>query len=324
MEESNQTNLSSFQVVFKNQILEFNYNTSFESYKTQTINSVIQKVLEQLGPKPLQSSPDNYILLCSCGKQFKPDNLLTNTSCNHDWMDKLKNKNPKLLLIEKSKEEQNEENNKNDVFFSNNDIARILMLATGSKKMKNLKVVPENKIPNFPISEDLKNKIKLLVAKKDLGNRLINESCDIKYDENLYNELLEFGIESNKIKAALRTTNNIKQEALLLATDPNYNLDNNRAYLYCDNSEVLSNAEFMAKCKEEIKNEYPNISDNEISNRVKIVIHSINKKDDNKNEDEINDSDEEESSVHEDEDSDEDDSFFVSDSDSIVPGNEFV
>ena len=43
-------------------------------------------------------------------------------------------------------------------------------------------------------------------------------------------------------------TNNIKEDALLLATDPTFNIET-RDNLFCENNKVLSNCELMEKCK---------------------------------------------------------------------------
>ena len=73
-------------------------------------------------------------------------------------------------------------------------------------------------------------------------------------------------------------SNNIKEEALLLATDDNFNWEN-KDYLYYNNNEVLSNSEFNRLCKEEIKKEFPSIDDEEeISNRVTTIVNLVTKK----------------------------------------------
>ena len=73
MNSSEDLSLTSFRIVFNNQLLEINYDSSFEEYKTETINSLIQKVLEKIGPQPLDTTNKNYVLLCSCGKAFEPE-----------------------------------------------------------------------------------------------------------------------------------------------------------------------------------------------------------------------------------------------------------
>lgn len=308
MESQNDLKITLFRIAFNNQLLELNYNPSFEEYKTVTIKSVIEKTLEKIGPKPLTKTSDNYSLICSCGKPFDPEKLISKSKCDHySYFEKSKNNGEKFLLVEKESNEENPKNKKDEEFLSNYEIAEILMKATGAKKMMvKLKAVPENKKINFTISENLKKVIKELKEKRDRGNRLIDNGYDLKYNEEKYQQLLEIGIEEKKIKAALRMTNNMKEEALLLATDSSFNIDN-RDYLYCDNNDVLSNREFNNKCKEEVKKDYPNLFEEEIATRTKIVIKVATKGNNNDGE-ELNDSDEglEDSSLNEIEESEED------------------
>ena len=311
METQENMNITLFRIVFNDQLIELNYDPSFEEYKTITIKSVIEKVLEKIGPKPQTTTSDNYVLLCSCGKSFNPDKLISNSKCDHYtiFKDQSKNKNEKFLLIEKSNKEQinKEISDKNDL-LTNFEISQILKQVTGAKRITPLKVVPESKNVNFPISENLKKVIKELKEKKELGAKILAKSCELKYDEKKYEELLEIGIESNKIKAALRMTYNSKEVALLLATDPTFNIEG-KEYLYCENNEVLGEREFMKKCKEEIKKEYPNLYEEEISRRAKIVIDVVGRKNGDNKEDneEIKESSDgfDDSSLHDDEDSEE-------------------
>ena len=311
METQENMNITLFRIVFNDQLIELNYDPSFEEYKTITIKSVIEKVLEKIGPKPQTTTSDNYVLLCSCGKSFNPDKLISNSKCDHYtiFKDQSKNKNEKFLLIEKSNKEQinKEISDKNDL-LTNFEISQILKQVTGAKRITPLKVVPESKNVNFPISENLKKVIKELKEKKELGAKILAKSCELKYDEKKYEELLEIGIESNKIKAALRMTYNSKEDALLLATDPTFNIEG-KEYLYCENNEVLGEREFMKKCKEEIKKEYPNLYEEEISRRAKIVIDVVGRKNGDNKEDneEIKESSDgfDDSSLHDDEDSEE-------------------
>ena len=294
MESSEDLSITSFRIVFNNQLLEINYDPSFEEYKTVTINSVIQQVLEKIGPQPLNTTSENYSLICSCGKAYNPDELISKSKCDHynyfnDPNNPSKNKNEKFLLIEKSKKESNVKNNKNSDFLSNFEISQILMKATGAKKIKNIKAVPEIKAINFQISENLKAKIKELQDKKEKWIKLVENLCEPKYNEQYYQEFLEMGIDSNKIKAALRLTHNSKEEALLLATDANFTIEN-RDYLCYDNGELLSKHEFMNKCEEEVKKEFPNIFDEEITSRTKMVIKAVNKKNNDDDDDDLNES----------------------------------
>ena len=276
MEVKEDLGISSFRIVFAGQILQINYDTSFKEYQLLTINSVIQEVLNKIGSKPLQKTSDDYILYCSCGRMYNPDKLLSQAKCSHytesDYNPE-KNKNEKFLLCEKEKEEKYEK------YLSTYEIETILIKETGAKKIKKLNgIIPNENKGNFPISDNLKNKIKELQTKKERGDKILAHSYSLKYNEQIYNELLlEFGIPNNKIKGALRISGNIKDEALLIATDATVNWDN-KDYLYYENNEVLSNNEFINLCKEEIKKEFPTVDDEEeILNRAKIVIEKVTK-----------------------------------------------
>ena len=274
MEKKIDSKLSSFKIVFENQVLEINYDTSFKEYQTQTIDNVIQQVLDKIGPKPAIATSKDYTLFCSCGRPFNPSKLLSSAKCTHyleeDFIEE-KNKNEKFLLY------KNENYEKHENYLSDHDIENILMKATGANKPLELKGLVPLKKENFPISDNLKNKINELYIKKKRGVKILSNSYDLKYNETFYNELLLIGVENNIAKAALRMKKNIKNEALLLATDTTVSWDN-QDYLFFDNNEVLSNEDFNKLCKEEIKKEFPQLNKEEdIQSRLNYIIHKINK-----------------------------------------------
>ena len=313
MEKKVDLNLSTFKIVFENQILQINYDTSFKEYQTQTIDDVIQQVLDKIGPKPAIATSKDYTLFCSCGRPFNPNKLLSFAKCSHylekDFSEE-KNKNEKFILYKKEKYEKYEK------YLYNNEIENILMKATGADKPLKLSGLLPKKIESFPISDNLKNKLKEYYIKKERGNKIVSMLYDLKYNETLYDELLRYGISNNIAKAALRMTNNIKNEAILLATDNGISWDD-KNYLFFDNNEVLSKNEFDQLCKEEIKKEFPQLdNEEEIKNRVKFIINKINKENSgNNNIEEKNES--EESSEEEVDDSIESNNN-IADSDSIL------
>ena len=314
MEEKKSQDLSikAFTIVFNNQVLQITYDTSFKEYEKQTIDAVIQEVLNKIGPKPQIKTSKDYMLVCSCGKPYNPNKLLSQAKCSHYFEENFnteKNKNEKFVLYEKEKEE------KFDKYLSNSEIADIIMKVTGAKKKVKLKgIVPNKEIENFPISENLKNTIKEYTTKKERGIIIINSLYNLKYNQQTYNELLELGIPSNRIKAALRITNNAKEDAILLATDESVDW-NSFDYLFYDNNEVLSIQEYSRLCKDEIKKEFPSIEDDEeISNRLKIVMKSINK---NSNDNNNNSQDIIESDNNEEEDESSIDNIVIDDSEEI-------
>ena len=319
MEEKESLNISTFRIVFNNQILQMDYDTSFKEYQTKTIDSVIQEVLNKLGPKPLTKSSKDYILVCSCGRKYNSNQLLSQAKCPHyteSDFDKDKNKNEKFILYEKSEKEEKYNN-----YITNNELEKLLKEVTGAKKLKKLKgIIPKEERNKITFSENLKNKIKELLTKKERGTKITANDFTLKYNEQMYNELLEFGIPNNIIKASLRITNNIKEDALLLATDSSYNWEN-KDYLFYDNNEVLSMSDFNRLCKEEVTKEFPSLNDEEeILYRVKTVINLVsnNNIEINSSEEKKNDSD-----YYEDEDNDDSSEENADDSDSNLGSNIF-
>ena len=315
--EKENLNLSFCQIVFNNQVLQIDYDTSFKEYQTKTIDSLIQEVLNKLGPKPSTKNSKDYILVCSCGRTYNPNKLLCQAKCPHyteSDFDKDKNNNEKFVLYEKSEKDEKFNN-----YLTNNELEKLLKEVTGAKKLKKLKgIIPKEETNKIIFSENLKNKIRELIDKKERGVRIVGNDFSLKYNEQIYTELKEFGMPDNIIKASLRITNNIKEDALLLATDSTYDWGN-KDYLFYDNNEVLSTSDFNRLCKEEVNKEFPSIDDEEeILYRVKTVINLINK-----NIEIINSEDKNDSDYYEDEDNDDSSEENVDDSYSNIDSNIF-
>ena len=60
------------------------------------------------------------------------------------------------------------------------------MKATGAKEAIKISGLVPRKIENFPISDNLKNKIREYYIKKERGTRIVNNSYDLKYNEIYY------------------------------------------------------------------------------------------------------------------------------------------
>ena len=274
MEDKKDLSLSNFRVVFNNQMLEINYDKSFKEYNSQTINSVIEEVLKKIGPKPSDKTSKDYVLYCSCGRAFNPDKLLFQSKCPHysesDYNEE-KNKNEKYILYEKEKEETF------DKYITNKDIGTIIMKATGAKNLIKISgVIPKDDKKKFNIPENLIIKIQEYLTKKERGTEITSSSYVLHFDQQMHDELLEFGIPSNKAKASLRMAHNSKEEALLIATDETINW-NNKEFLYYENNEVLSEGQFTELCFLEISKEFPLLDELEIIEVLKNIIDKIKK-----------------------------------------------
>lgn len=314
MEESNDQYIS-FKIVFNNQVIQMNYNTSFEEFKSKTIENLIEEVLKIIGPKPLNTTPEDYTLYCPCGKILENKKLLSESKCNHlskqENFFKEKIKNEKYLLYKKEiLEVKHEElsNEEKDIIFKK--------VFVENKKTKNEKQNINSKTSKqnnqiFALSNTLKYKIKEYMEKKERGDRIEENGKTIYYFENYYKELIEMGIDSNKAKGSLRYTNNNKGEAALMATDPEYNW-NGKEYLFFDNNEVLSKDKFISTCLNEIKKEYPYIeNEGEINRRFIEIMNLINKSEDEDNDDDNSNEEDNDNIYRSDDDIDNDNNNFV-------------
>ena len=267
-------NITKFRISFNNQYIEINLDSSFEEYKTLTIGSIIQDVLDKIGSKLNKKTSKDYILICSCGKSFNNRSLISESKCQHYFdSDYKKSKNEDEFFILKEKE--NIENF--EKYFSKKQIGRNLMKTTGGKHIKKLyDLIPEKAKDKILMSENFKKKIRELITKKERGSKILEKDMEIKYNEEIFNQLLELGIDENKIRAALRITNNNKEEAILLATNQKFDWTD-KNYLFYKNNEVLTNYEFRHLCREEFLREFPEQESSEdIDNDIKKIINLIN------------------------------------------------
>ena len=277
----------SFKVVFDNQVLLLTYDKSLQDFKNQTIKSLIQEVLNNIGQKPLTKKPKDFKLHCPCGNIIEHSIPVSELKSDHSCLEdktKEKNKNEAYLLIEK------EEIKKVKEEFSKEEFEKILKkVLDKKKKAKNKNKIEKEEInkehsksksPKVSISLKLKNKIKELKIKEERGKKIIERGNAIYYNEDFYKELLEMGINKNKAKASLRLKKNNKQDAALLSTENNFNWEDFE-YLYYDNSEVLTKEKLDELCIEEIRKEYPFIKDKkEIMRRFKNIMYVLNGKKD--------------------------------------------
>jgi len=261
MESNTNFNIPTFKIVFENQVIEIKYNISFQECKFLKIESIIKEVLDHIGPKPLLKAPNDYILFCYCGKQLAHQKLLSEPICSHECQEDHsleKNKNCSYsysyLLIEKEDDDKkteiiHKENNKDDI----NKIF---------EKMNEQQNIFEKKKNIIYLLKIIKGKIKEYMKQKERGDKILSKSFDIYYKEEYYNDLIEIGIDKNKIKAALRYTRNDKEKAVFLCIDSDFYWDD-KDYLFYDNKEVLTKGDFKKLCYDEILNVLPHLKGKE-------------------------------------------------------------
>lgn len=247
MEKNTDCHIPKFKIVFSNQVIEINYNISLKENKVLKIESLIKQALDHIDSKPLHKTPKDYIFFCYCGKQLDPKKLLSESICSHECQEKhslSKNKNGLYLLIEKEDDENMQIISKEN---KRNEINKIF------QKIHDNFSKTDNIIIKLKI---IKSKIKEFLKQKERGDKILDKYCDVYYNEEYYNDLIEIGIDKNKTKAALRYAKNDKEKALFFCIDSRLYFDD-KYYLFYDNKDVLTKGDFKKLCYEEILKELP-------------------------------------------------------------------
>ena len=251
MEKTTNSNLSTFKIVFINQVIEIKYNIFSKEYKIQKIESLIKEVLDHIAPKPLHKVPKDYILFCYCGKQLDHQKLLSDSICSHEYQEEYsikKNINSAYLLIEKEEDDE-EKIEKINKEYKKNEINKIF------KKMHEIQNIFSKKENIIYKLKVIKGNIKEYLKQKERGDKILAKSFEIYYNEEYYKDLIEIGFNKNKIKASLRYTRNDKEKAVFICIDTKY--------LFYDNKDVLTKENFKELCYEEILKELPHLKGKE-------------------------------------------------------------
>ena len=134
------------------------------------------------------------------------------------------------------------------------------------------------------ITEAFKKRIKQYLTKEERAQKLLSRELPLFYDENHLVTLLSMGIDEKKAKAALRFTKNQLEEAVLYATNNDFDIEG-KEYLYYDNDEVLDKNNLNDNLKTEIKKEYPFLNEEQVIKRIMNIFEIVgkNKKDKNEN-----------------------------------------
>ena len=85
------------------------------------------------------------------------------------------------------------------------------------------------------------------------------------------------GINADKAKAALRISRNQIEEAVLIATDKEFNWEG-KDYLYFNNDEVIDKNASNESLKKEVEKEYPFLNEEQVKQRVLDIFELLNKK----------------------------------------------
>ena len=142
--------------------------------------------------------------------------------------------------------------------------------------IKNNEINESSKKP-FIITDEFKKKINQYIIKEKRANEILSQSYSLFYEQNNLDLLISMGINADKAKAALRISRNQIEEAVLIATDKEFNWEG-KDYLYFNNDEVIDKNASNESLKKEVEKEYPFLNEEQVKQRVLDIFELLNKK----------------------------------------------
>ena len=278
-----------FQVVFNNQVIQISYNKIFPDFRNQTVKSLIELVLEKSPNLNNKKDVNEYNLFCPCGNMLELSQFLYEDLCEHKLSQYKSNNNfkGKYLLIEKQDQNLYDIIKENEKELSKEEINKIINEKKDIKlkkinKKKNTSKNITNEINDkekkpFMITDEFKNKINGYIIKENRANKIISQNFSLFYDENSLLLLLSMGIDKNKAKAALRMSRNQVNEAVLIATDKEFNWED-KDYLFYNNDEVIDRNASNENLKKEVQKEYPFLNEEQIQQRILDIFEILGNK----------------------------------------------
>ena len=278
-----------FQVVFNNQVIQISYNKIFPDFRNQTVKSLIELVLEKYPNLNNKKDVNEYNLFCPCGNMLELSQFLYEDLCEHKLSQYKSNNNfkGKYLLIEKQDQNLYDIIKENEKELSKEEINKIINEKKDIKlkkinKKKNTSKNVTNEINDkekkpFMITDEFKKKINGYIIKENRANKIISQNFSLFYDENSLLLLLSMGIDKNKAKAALRMSRNQVNEAVLIATDKEFNWED-KDYLFYNNDEVIDRNASNENLKKEVQKEYPFLNEEQIQQRILDIFEILGNK----------------------------------------------
>ena len=286
--EEDPESLKIFQVVFNNQLVQITYNKIFPEFKNQTVKSLIELVLEKSLQSDNKKDVNEYNLFCPCGNMLELSQYLYKDLCEHKLLQYKNNNSCKgqYLLIEKPQQELYDIIKENEKELSKEELNKIInekkdiKLKKINKKKNNSKNI-SNEINNnskkpFIITDEFKKKMNKYIIKEKRANKIVSQNYSLFYDADSLLLLLSMGIDDNKAKAALRLSKNQVDEAVLIATDKEFNWDG-KDYLFYDNDEVIDKNVSNENLKKEIQREYPFLNEEQVQQRILDIFKELGK-----------------------------------------------
>ena len=263
----------SFQISFNNKVIQINYDKSFSEFQNQTVESLIQLVLDKLSQPESKKDINNYCLFCPCGNQLELTQLLSKNLCEHKYLEKDNKKilGTKYLLIEKKDEKLFDKIKENEQPLSKIDFDKLFSEKKEIKrknKKKKCNNIDNNIIKkSFMLTEIFEKRIKEYMIKLERAEKILSSGFKLFYDENNFKKMISFEINPKKARAALRVSNNNLEEAILIATDNNSNFEG-KEFLFYANDDLIDPNNYDEILKKETKNEFPFLNDEQVCKRI--------------------------------------------------------
>ena len=285
----NTESLKIFSIVFNNKVMQISYNTIFPEFKNQTVKSLIELILEKSLQANQKKDINEYNLFCPCGNIIESSKSLGKNLCDHKYLDYKNNVNKgKYLLVEKQNQNYNsikeneKELSKEEINKIINEKKDIKIKRSNKKKDNSKNAIKNNEINEsskkpFIITDEFKKKINQYIIKEKRANEILSQSYSLFYEQNNLDLLISMGINDDKAKAALRISRNQIEEAVLIATDKEFNWEG-KDYLYFNNDEVIDKNASNESLKKEVEKEYPFLNEEQVKQRVLDIFELLNKK----------------------------------------------
>ena len=289
----NTESLKIFSIVFNNKVMQISYcvyNTIFPEFKNQTVKSLIELILEKSLQANQKKDINEYNFFCPCGNIIESSKSLGKNLCDHKYLDYKNNVNKgKYLLVEKQNQnlynlikENEKELSKEEINKIINEKKDIKIKRSNKKKDNSKNVIKNNEINEsskkpFIITDEFKKKINQYIIKEKRANEILSQSYSLFYEQNNLDLLISMGINADKAKAALRISRNQIEEAVLIATDKEFNWEG-KDYLYFNNDEVIDKNASNESLKKEVEKEYPFLNEEQVKQRVLDIFELLNKK----------------------------------------------
>ena len=269
--------------------MQISYNTIFPEFKNQTVKSLIELILEKSLQANQKKDINEYNLFCPCGNIIESSKSLGKNLCDHKYLDYKNNVNKgKYLLVEKQNQNYNsikeneKELSKEEINKIINEKKDIKIKRSNKKKDNSKNAIKNNEINEsskkpFIITDEFKKKINQYIIKEKRANEILSQSYSLFYEQNNLDLLISMGINDDKAKAALRISRNQIEEAVLIATDKEFNWEG-KDYLYFNNDEVIDKNASNESLKKEVEKEYPFLNEEQVKQRVLDIFELLNKK----------------------------------------------